>query len=70
MTDTLGDAIMKSMTLSALQVATLRAALRRIDDIQSEPMQLGTGQHCWLFATDPREILTGLINEIEGESHV
>jgi hypothetical protein len=61
MTYCVGDAIM---------VATLRAALRRIDNIQTEPMELGTGQQCWLFASDPREILTDLINEIEGESNV
>lgn len=32
MSDTLGNAIMKEMTLKALQVATLQAAIRRLDD--------------------------------------
>ena len=65
MTDYVGDAIMKEMTLRALQVATLRAALGRMNTNEAERPHLA--QEGLLTA---RRILVDMIDEIEAAAHV
>ena len=63
MTDYVGDAIMETMSLSSLQIATLRAALRRMNTNEAERPHLA--QAGLLTA---RRILVDMINEIEATS--
>jgi hypothetical protein len=63
--DTLGDAIMKTMTLKALQVATLRAVIRRLDG--HDQCDHSPTNHAGLV--EASRVIYDLINEIEGEQH-
>lgn len=68
MTDILGDAILVAMGLRAIQVATLKAALRRIDE---HTVRVGaTGAIVAPGLTLATTAIQSLIEEIEGETHV